>query len=457
MLTVLRDPVYGRLFTAQVLSLLGTGLTTVALALLAHDLAGADAGVVLGTALTLKMVAYVGVAPLASVLIVRLPRQKLLVGLDLYRAALVALLPFVDQVWQIYVLVFLFQAGSAAFTPTFQGTIPDVLPDEARYTQALSLSRLAYDLESLLSPLVAGLLLLVLEFHWLFVGTGLGFVASAALILVVTLPTIPSTDLPQPFIRRLGKGLRIYLATPRLRGLWAASFAVACVGAAVIVNSVVYAHQVLGGGDATYTLLLMAYGGGSMAVALALPPLLHRVALRTAVLGGIGVLAVAGGAVAVSPRWPEALGLWCLMGAGNALVLTPAGLLLRRSAHPDDRVALFAAQFALSHACWLLTYPAAGWLGASVGLGPTFALLALGAAVGGLLTARLWPGFDPWVLEHQHLAHHHHHPHIHDEHHQHAHEGWEGPEPHSHPHHHPPLRHRHPFVIDDHHGAWPRG
>jgi hypothetical protein len=40
------------------------------------------------------------------------------------------------------VLIFLLQAASAGFTPTFQATIPDILPDEKDYTRALSLSRL---------------------------------------------------------------------------------------------------------------------------------------------------------------------------------------------------------------------------------------------------------------------------------------------------------------------------
>ena len=44
MLTVLRNRTYRHLFTAQVVALLGTGLLTVALGLLAFDLAGAGAG-----------------------------------------------------------------------------------------------------------------------------------------------------------------------------------------------------------------------------------------------------------------------------------------------------------------------------------------------------------------------------------------------------------------------------
>ena len=47
---------YRRLLMAHVLSVLGSGLTTIALGLLAFELAGDQAGVVLGTALALKMV-----------------------------------------------------------------------------------------------------------------------------------------------------------------------------------------------------------------------------------------------------------------------------------------------------------------------------------------------------------------------------------------------------------------
>jgi hypothetical protein len=46
--------------------LIGKGLATVALGLLAYQLAGGDAGAVLCTALAIKMIAYVGVAPTAK-------------------------------------------------------------------------------------------------------------------------------------------------------------------------------------------------------------------------------------------------------------------------------------------------------------------------------------------------------------------------------------------------------
>ena len=135
MLSVLNNRTYRHLFTAQVIALVGTGLMTVALGLLAYELAGADAGAVLGTALAIKMLAYAGVAPVAQAFADRLPRRSLLVALDLVRAAVALCLPFVTEVWQIYLLIFVLQAASAGFTPTFQATIPDILPDEEDYTR----------------------------------------------------------------------------------------------------------------------------------------------------------------------------------------------------------------------------------------------------------------------------------------------------------------------------------
>ncbi|ESR23989.1 MFS transporter [Lutibaculum baratangense] len=456
MLQVLAHRTYRHLFAAQVLSLIGTGLTTVALGLLAYDLAGENAGAVLGTALALKMVAYVGIAPIAGAFADRVPRRSFLVGLDLCRASLVLLLPFVTEIWQIYVLVFAFQSFSAAFTPTFQATIPDILPDEKEYTNALSLSRLAYDLESLLSPLLAGLLLTIISYHWLFIGTTLGFLASAALVVSVALPAARAVAHEGGIYRRITRGIRIYLATPRLRGLLALSFAVSSAGAMVIVNTVVYVREVVGGTDRDVAMFLAAYGLGSMVVALILPRLLDRIVARTAMVAGAVMLGAVLLVAFAQPPVAMALALWALLGAGASLILTPSGLLLRRSSRAEDRPALFSAQFALSHACWLVAYPVAGWIGASLGLDVAFVVMAVGALIGAGAALAVWPSLDPDVIEHEHPEMWHDHPHVHDEHHQHAHEGHEGDEPHRHGHRHKPMRHAHVFVIDDHHPVWPK-
>jgi MFS family permease len=456
LLSPLANRTFRRLFLAQVSALLGTGLSTVALALLAYELAGGQAGTVLGTALALKMVAYVVIAPLVGGFAHRLPRRPLLVTLDVLRAALVLWLPWVTETWHIYLLIFLINSGSAAFTPLFQATLPDVLSDEGEYTRALSLSRLAYDLENMLSPTLAALVLGFWSFDALFAANGVGFLASALLLLSVRLPAPLPAERPPSVLFNLSFGVRSYLATPRLRALWALHLAVAVSGAMVIVNSVVYVRAYLGGGERETAYILMAAGFGSMTAALLLPRLLQRWEERPVMLAG-GVLASAALGLGVFlPAYPALASLWFLIGVGGSLIQTPAGRVIRRSCRESDRGAFFSANFALSHGCWMLAYLATGWLGSSAGLATAFAVLATSAALATGLAQRLWPSPDQEVLEHVHEELSHEHPHRHDEHHQHT--SSEHPATvasHSHAHHHAPLRHAHPFVIDLHHSRWP--
>ena len=373
------------------IALLGTGLATVALALLAFELAGDAAGTVLGTALAIKMIAYVGVAPIASAFTSRLPRRATLVSLDLVRALVALSLPFVTQIWQVYLLIFVLQSASAAFTPTFQATIPDILTDEDDYTNALSLSRLAYDLESLISPALAALLLTVISFHFLFAGTAVGFVLSALLVVSVVLPAVAKASGDGGIYDRTTRGIRLYLTTPRLRGLFAINLAIAAAGALVIVNTVVYVQGRFGLAQTDTAIAMAAFGAGSMSAALALPHLLKQVSDRTVMIFSATLLAAATLAASQIANYAMLLPIWFVIGLGYAGAAVPSGRLLRRSSDPEGRPALFAAQFALSHACWLITYPLAGWMGKIAGLPGTAVALAVLALAGAGLAAALWP------------------------------------------------------------------
>ena len=391
MLAALHNRTYARLFTAQVLALIGTGLLTVALGLLAVEVAGDDAGIVMGTALTIRIIAFVTISPVMSALVNRLPRTTVLVGADAVRAAMALCLPFVTDPWQIYLLIFGLQAASATFTPAFQATIPQVLPDEDDYTAALSLSRLAYDLESLLSPALAAVLLTVMSYHNLFMGTALGFVASIALVIWARLPA-PVPDVQAPFMERLTRGARIFGRTPELRGLMAFNMSVACGIAMVLVNTAVLVKTHLHGEDSGVAWLLVTYGAGSMLVALALPSVLKRLRDYSVMLAGAVLLpaglALSAAAIGMSQdvaQWIVLDLIWFLLGAATSLISTPSSRLLRRSCEAKEQPAVFAAQFSLSHACYLIGYPTAGWLGASLGLPAAALLLAFLAAVSGAM------------------------------------------------------------------------
>lgn len=390
MFSILKNRTYRHLFLAQVIALLGTGLATVALGIQAFELASANAGAVLGTALAIKMIAYVVVAPIATAFTEQLPRRAMLVSLDLVRAAVALCLPFVSEVWQAYVLIFVLQSASAAFTPTFQATIPDVLPDEDDYTNALSLSRLAYDLEKVGSPLLAATLLALMTYHDLYLGTVVGFLASAGLVVSVLLPSIKPSE-PRSIYERTTRGVRLYLTVPRLRGLLALNLAVAAGGSMVFVNTVVLVQGALALPERFTAIALAVFGLGSMIAAMILPRLLKKVADRPVMLAGTVVL-IAGLVVGMlMDSYGGLLAAWAIIGVGYSLVMTPSGRILRKSSAPDDRPALFAAQFALSHGCWLLTYPLAGWLGAAAGLTVAYGVLAVLTAFGAGITILLWP------------------------------------------------------------------
>lgn len=412
----LTHPAYRRLFLAQVVALAGTGLATVALGLLAYDLAGTDAGVVLGTAFALKMVAYVLVAPFAAAVVARAPRRAVLIGADVVRLLVALSLPFVEEVGHVYLLVLVLQAASATFTPTFQSVIPDVLPDEDDYTAALSLSRLAYDLEAVLSPVLAAVLLLVVSSPTLFLGTAAGFAASALLVASVTISAARhqpgSDDEPGTFAQRLRRGSTLFVRTPALRPVLALNLAVAAPGAFVLVQTVTIVRSTFGQSNDVVALVLAANGLGSMGAAFALPRVLRRVPERRVMLAGAVALITGAAAVplalaAASPvAGLVAIGaLWVLIGLGWSTVETPVGRIIRRSVPARDLPAAFAAQFSLSHACWLVTYPLAGWLGAALGLAPTALILttvAVAATVtGALLRPRTAPadGAGPAVEE----------------------------------------------------------
>ncbi|AXE75811.1 MFS transporter [Streptomyces atratus] len=395
-LFAIRD--YRHLFGAQVIALFGTGLTTVALGLLAYDLAGPRAGTVLGTALTIKMVMYVVIAPLAAAYIDRFPRRALLVGLDVIRGAVVLALPLVSEVWHIYVLIGLLQAGSAAFTPTFQAVIPDIVTDESDYTRALSASQVASTMESLLSPVLAAVALTFMTFDRLFLGTSAGFLVSALLVLSTRIPDArPSTHTKA--WDKAAAGIRTLLRTPRLRGIMALNLTVAAAGSIVVVNTVNYVRDVLGGSQSDVAWMLAASGTGTLLVALVLPRVLDRIAARTVMMTGAGVLV--GGTTAAAAliaagltAWTGTAIIWTVIGIGMALIITPTGKVLRASVSRNAIPEVFAAQFSLSHLAWLITYPVAGWLGTSAGFTLAWSVLAILAGAGATGALLLWPRHD---------------------------------------------------------------
>ncbi|MEM8956494.1 MAG: MFS transporter [Pseudomonadota bacterium] len=432
----LQNPEFRKLFAAQIFSLLGIGVMTVSLSLSAFEFGGVSmGGPILGGILALKMVAYVLIAPLAEPLTSSWPRRRVLVIMDVLRLALVAGMGFAQTPLQVAVLAFLFFAVSSGFTPLFQAVLTEILPDEASYVRALAWSRVAYTLEAVLSPVVAALALNLLVPSDLFFVAGISFCGSVAALLLTHLPAA-LRPAKSPFLLRLTRGARIYARTPRLRGLWLFQFAVSLLMAWVFVNTVIYAGSRFSAAESIFTWQMASYGLGAAAMALIVPRMVEMSDERRVMAAGAFCFAGLGLLIAAHLPLAGLMALWLAFGAAGSLVLTPGGLVIARSASQENRPAVFAAQFALSHAGWLLAYPLAGWLGALLSPATALLLLCLACALLTGVALRVWPATDVDAPEHDHPELPPDHPHIR------AHSSEGG-------------GHRHRYYIDDLHPHWP--
>ena len=394
------------LLGAQIISLLGSGVTTVGLALFAYQLTGgASATAVIGNALTLRILAFLLFSQPAGIIADRVSRKKILIAADLVRFALLALFPFITAVWQIYVLIFLINAVTAFFTPTFESSIPEVVGGE-QYVKALSVSRVATDVEAVAAPALAGILVTLLGLQWVFWFDASTYLISAALVGMATMPYVATIQVAlklRSFLSELTTGTRILLKEPSLRQALVLSFAEATAGAAAIVATISYVRDVLGRGDTAFAFIMAGVGLGSSIAAIlmgrvtgryeqgvkraaALHGKRHAWAERALIVGGV-LLALVLLPEVFKPTLIVFSLLWVFNGAGQALIAVPSSTLLVEHTFEEERGRAYAAHFALTHACWLITYPAIGHAAASFGTPLTFTiagivcLLATGLAV----------------------------------------------------------------------------
>ena len=386
-----RNGSFRLLFGAQVVSLLGSGVTTVGLALFAYQLTGGkSATAVVGNALMLRILAFLMFSQPAGVLADRFDRKFILVAADLVRFVLLSLFPLVTQVWQVYLLIFAINAVTAFFTPTFEASIPEVVGD-AHYVAALSWSRVAVDVEAFAAPAIAGMLVAVMGVRWVFWFDASTYLVSALLVLRAT---VPRTAKPAgamsigTLVGEISYGTRLLLRQPALRRALVLSMAEATAGAAAIVATVTYVRDVLGRGNTAFTTVMAALGLGSGAAALLLGRFTGRyeqLASNRAALHGrrhdwtSRVLTLGGlllGLVLLPGAWKPPLAililLWGFNGVGQALIAIASSTLLAEHTRAEERGRAYAAHFALTHACWLVTYPAVGHAAARWGSPLTF-------------------------------------------------------------------------------------
>jgi MFS transporter, NRE family, putaive nickel resistance protein len=271
----LHHPAFAKLYLAQTISLLGDALTWVGLALVAFELAGEGAAGVLAGALTLRVLVFVLLAPIAGTIADRLDRKQIMVTTHLARLGIVCGLPWVTQGWHLYALVLALNGFTAFFTPTYKATIPQVTGKDD-YAGAIPLSDATYHLLGVLGPGFAGMVAAGVGVRMVFWLDGCSFLIAAGLILSMpSLQPVRADDAPaiapehsrQGFFGKLGADLRlgtvVLFGDASLRYALAVQGVAAIAGAPILVNTVGYVQGSLHLGQGAYGWVMAALGIGA--------------------------------------------------------------------------------------------------------------------------------------------------------------------------------------------------
>ncbi len=188
---LIRNRHYFPLWLGQLLSNLGDTLHYIALVVWVYQRTGSS--LVVAGAVFFEVVPVILLAPIAGVVIDRLPRKMVLVAADVIRAMLVLLLLLTTQPWHIYAIVALLTAAATFFNPAVNATLPTLL-DEKDLLAANSVSWSTGRFVQIIgSALAAGIIAAVgAEAAFVF-NAGTFFVSALFLLL---LPVPPGRPVP---------------------------------------------------------------------------------------------------------------------------------------------------------------------------------------------------------------------------------------------------------------------
>lgn len=365
---------FQQLFWAHALSLVGSGLSSLALGLLAHHLVGASASTVLGITLAIRIIVIVFCSPWAGKLADHFGARRLMIAADIMRTAVVVGFYFADSVWQIYALAVLLNFGSAIFTPIYRAVIPGVVSAE-QYPRALAVGSIAYDAANILGPSLAALVISVAGFRGNFIVDAFTFLGSAALLFGLPRLAIENSTEEKKAPTSVRHGLTAMIQRKPLRESLFLAFQTSIGGAFVIVATVDFVKNDLSLSDSAYAWVMASFGIGSVVAALLYSK--FSIHLRNASVHACSpVMLAALAAVALLPEYLTLMVAWWFIGMAYSILGIRGSELLAANSDGAERSHIYAAHFALSHAGWGLTYPLAGITTTAIGFGPTAGVFA---------------------------------------------------------------------------------
>ena len=310
------------LFAGETISVIGDHFHFVALAWLTLQLTGS--GLALGSVLMVAAIPRAIFMLLGGALSDRFSPRSLMLYSNAARAVVVGIVATLvltgrAELWQLYIMGGIFGVVDALFYPAISSILP-MLVDDPTLPPANALMQGSQQLAGLIGPALAGVVVAVAHTGPAFAIDAVSFaVATIAILLVMggRRPVKPkdANGANPSLVASVGAGLGYVWSDPAVRSLilLIAAFNFAFNGT-LLVGLPFLADHVLGGGSATFGILLSAYGGGAVAGAALAGKRVPRLGTLVLVIAiGMGV---ALGLIGVAPNIPTAFAMLAAIGIG---------------------------------------------------------------------------------------------------------------------------------------------
>jgi MFS family permease len=341
---VLAKPAYRRLWTAQTVSRWGDVFNTVALAVLVFQLTGSGLGVT--GVVVAEILPVLLLAPLAGVLIDRLPAVKVMIAADVWRMGLALLLPFVaESVLAVYAVAFGLSAGAVFFNPASQSVVPAILDEDELIAGNSGLWTAAVVSQIVLAPLAGGMVA-VLGVTPAFLLNAATFAVSAAVLVGLAAKVRVAAEAAadnRAWWSRAVEGVGVVAGTPLLRLLATIQLLAALSAGATSALLVVLASDHLGVGPEGFGTMLAGIGVGAALGPLLLIRLTDNPRRPAFVFGPFLLRGVVDLVLATFRSFPLAVAALGVYGVGTSTGMVTFNSLLQAETTPATRGRVFAS------------------------------------------------------------------------------------------------------------------
>jgi len=379
---------FRRLWVVQLVAGLGEALASVAMPLLAYKITGSEA--LVGLIFVVQLVPRVLLAPVAGVLADRLDRRRVMLGADLSRAFLVALLPFATSAWQIGIVAGLVAAAGALARPAEMAAVPMVVP-RSELVRALAIFQVSGSVVRVVGPAIGAGLVGIAGPAPAFGIQAACFFCSSSLLWRFALPVVERVTLPGGFFvtarREAWEGIRVVWTNRIVRGIAAVEALWQVTVAALFVTSVVFLEKTMGlgdRGDSVYALLTATFSGGAALGAVAAGHLERRIGrARLMAVGYLAPLMLA--PLALTPPLPIVFACLFILGLADAWAVIGMQAYLAEAVPDALRGRVYAGWSAAVYLGGAIAFGAVGWTTDRLGPPATMAIAGLLVGCGGPL------------------------------------------------------------------------